>query len=351
TEFVFRSGLIMKPVFERARADPKRLVYAEGEDERVLRAIQVVVDEGLARPVAVGRPRVIGARIERLGLRIVSGQDFEIVDPESDSRYDHYWKSYHRLTARKGVSPDRARTITRTNNTVIAALAVHLGDADAMICGVEGRYSRHLRDVENIVGRADGACDLSALTLMILSSGTYFLADTHVTPDPGAEEIVHMTVQAAAHLRRFGLEPKIALLSHSNFGSADTPSAVKMRAAVDILHRRYPDLEVDGEMHGDAALIGETRARIFPDSRLAGRANLLIMPNLDAANIAFSLVMALGEGLSVGPILIGTAAPAHILTPSVTARGVVNMSAVAVVDAQDRAAERAGDAKAGNAKD
>ena len=341
TQFVFRSGLVMKPIFERAQRDPKRVIYAEGEDERVLRAIQVVVDEGLAKPIAVGRPEVVAARIERLGLRIEPGRDFDLINPESDPRYNDYWQAYHRLTEREGVSPDRARTVVRTNNTVIAALAVRLGDADAMLCGVEGRYTRHLGYITNVIGLAEDAHDVSALSLLIVPSGTYFLADTHVTPEPSAQEIVEMTVQAAAHLRRFGIEPKVALLSHSSFGSRDTPSALKMREALKVLHADHPDLEVEGEMHADAALDEAVRQRIFPSSRLTGQANLLIMPNLDAANIAFNLVKALGDGLPVGPILIGTAAPAHILTPTVTARGVVNMSAIAVVDAQDRAAQGA----------
>ena len=341
TQFVFRSGLVMKPIFERAQRDPKRVIYAEGEDERVLRAIQVVVDEGLAKPIAVGRPEVVAARIERLGLRIEPGRDFVLINPESDPRYNDYWQAYHRLTEREGVSPDRARTVVRTNNTVIAALAVRLGDADAMLCGVEGRYTRHLGYITNVIGLAEDAHDVSALSLLIVPSGTYFLADTHVTPEPSAQEIVEMTVHAAAHLRRFGIEPKVALLSHSSFGSRDTPSALKMREALKVLHADHPDLEVEGEMHADAALDEAVRQRTFPSSRLTGQANLLIMPNLDAANIAFNLVKALGDGLPVGPILIGTAAPAHILTPTVTARGVVNMSAIAVVDAQDRAAQGA----------
>ena len=341
TQFVFRSGLVMKPIFERAQRDPKRVIYAEGEDERVLRAIQVVVDEGLAKPIAVGRPEVVAARIESLGLRIKPGRDFVLINPESDPRYNDYWQAYHRLTEREGVSPDRARTVVRTNNTVIAALAVRLGDADAMLCGVEGRYTRHLGYITNVIGLAEDAHDVSALSLLIVPSGTYFLADTHVTPEPSAQEIVEMTVHAAAHLRRFGIEPKVALLSHSSFGSRDTPSALKMREALKVLHADHPDLEVEGEMHADAALDEAVRQRTFPSSRLTGQANLLIMPNLDAANIAFNLVKALGDGLPVGPILIGTAAPAHILTPTVTARGVVNMSAIAVVDAQDRAAQGA----------
>jgi len=339
-QFVFRSGLVMKPIFERARRAAQRIIYAEGEDERVLRAMQVVVDEGLAQPIVVGRPKVIQTRLKRLGLRIAPGSDFEIINPQSDPRYDRYWQTYHELLKRKGVSPDRARTLVRTNSTIIAALAVHLGDADAMICGVEGRYSRHLEYVRNVIGLAPGAHDVSALSLLILSSGTYFLADTYVTPNPTADEVVAMTVQAAAHLRRFGIEPKVALLSHSSFGSTDTPSARKMRSAIARLHQEYPDLEVEGEMHADAALLPELRERVFPDSRLKGKANLLILPTLDAANIAFNLVKAMGEGLAVGPILVGARLSAHILTPSVTARGVVNMSAIAAVDAQDRAAAK-----------
>lgn len=337
TQFVFRSGTIMKPIFTRAQSDPKRLIYAEGEDERVLRAVQAVVDEKLAIPIVVGRPEVVAMRIERLGLRIAPEKDFSIINPLSDPRYNAYWQAYHRLMERKGTSPDRARTVVRTNSTVIAALAVHLGDADAMICGVEGGYNKNLKDVRNIVGRAKGSDDCSALSMLILPSGTFFLADTYVSQDPCVDELVRMTVDAAAHIRRFGLEPKVALLSHSNFGTVDSASAKKMREAVRILHQRHPDLEVEGEMHADAAVMPDFRARVFPNSRLQGQANLLILPNLDAAHIAFNTLKALGEGLSVGPILVGTAAAAHILTQSVTARGVLNMSAIAVVDAQDRA--------------
>jgi malate dehydrogenase (oxaloacetate-decarboxylating)(NADP+) len=337
TRFVFRSGMIMKPVFQRARQDLRQLIYAEGEDERVLRAVQVVVDEGLARPILVGRPEVVAGRIERLGLRIAAERDFELVNPQSDPRYEEYWTAYHRLMERKGVTPNAARTVVRTSTTAIAALAVELGHADAMICGVEGGYQIHLAKIRDIIGKAEGVYDLSALSLLILSKGTYFLADTYVTVDPDAKELAEMTVLAAAEVRRFGIEPRIALISHSNFGSSAAASAEKVREALRILHARYPELEVEGEMHADAALSEEIRTRIFPNSRLKDAANLLILPTLDAANIAFNLVKAVGDGLPVGPLLIGTAKPAHILTPSVTARGVVNMSAVAVVDAQDRA--------------
>jgi malate dehydrogenase (oxaloacetate-decarboxylating)(NADP+) len=337
TRFVFRSGMIMKPIFQRAQQNPARLIYSDGEDERVLRAVQVVVDEGLAQPILVGRPAVIERRIERLALRLRPGEDFELIDPQDDPRYQDYWQTYHGIMERKGVIPDTARTVARTDTTVIAALAIHRGEADAMLCGLEGGYQKHLDHVIDIFGLAEGVRDCSAVNMLILSSGTYFLADTYVTPDPTAEEIAEMTLMAAAHVRRFGTEPKVALLSHANFGSADTPSARKMRAALALLHAQAPDLEVEGEMHGDAALNEELRQRIFPNSRLKGSANLLILPNLDAANIAYNLIKAMANGLSVGPILIGLARPAHILTPSVTARGIVNMSALAVVDTQDRA--------------
>ncbi|WP_193368076.1 NADP-dependent malic enzyme [Pelagibius marinus] len=337
--FVFRSGLIMKPLFQRAKEDPKRVIYAEGEDERVLRAVQVVVDEGLAKPILVGRPEVVATRVERLGLRIRPGEDVPLINPQDDPRFRTYWQTYHELMQRNGVAPEAAREIVRTRGTVIAALAVHLGDADAMICGTTGRYKRHLDHVTDVVGKAEGILDCSAISLVILPTGSFFIVDTYVTPDPTADEIAEMTLLAARHVRRFGLQPKVALLSHSNFGSALTPSARKMREALAILHRRAPDLEVEGEMHADAALNETIRENIFPNSKLKGTANLLVMPTLDAANISFNLVKALGEGLSVGPILLGMAAPAHILTPSVTARGIVNMSAVAVADAQDRAIE------------
>ncbi|MCH8835171.1 MAG: NADP-dependent malic enzyme, partial [Proteobacteria bacterium] len=337
--FVFRSGMLMKPVFEQAGRDPRRVVYAEGEDERVLRAAQAVVDDGLVRPILIGRPDVVGRRIEDLGLRIRPGKEFELVNPEDDPRYGEYWRLYHTLMGRKGVSADDARTIARTNTTVIAALMVKRGEADAMICGTSRQYGWHLRAVLDVIGLDEGVRDVSALSVLILATGTYFFCDTHVTPDPTTEELVEMTVMAAAAIRRFGEEPKVALLSHSNFGTADTASARKMRAAVALLGERVPELEVEGEMQADVALNEELRARIFPDSRLRGQPNLFIFPSLDAANSAFNLVKALGDGLPVGPILLGAAAPAHITTPSVTARGLVNLSALAVVDAQRHAAE------------
>ncbi|MEX0921782.1 MAG: NADP-dependent malic enzyme [Rhodovibrionaceae bacterium] len=334
-EFVFRSGLVMKPVFEKARKDPKRLFFSEGEDERVLRAVQVLVDEGIAKPLVCARPKVLETRLKRLGLRIQPGVDFELVNPLDDPRYNDYWQHYHSLVERQGITPDAARTTVRTNSTVIGAMMLKRGDADAMICGVEGLYHRHLRHISDIIGRAGGVQAFSAISLMILPSGTYFLADTYVTEDPAPEELVEMTCLAAHAVRRFGIAPKIALLSHSNFGSSEAKSAEKVRQAMRLLHERYPDLEVEGEMHADAALSEQIRQHVFPNSYLSGAANLLILPTLDAANIAFNMVKVLGDGLPVGPILIGAAQPAHILTPSVTARGIVNMSAVAVVEAQD----------------
>ena len=333
-QFAFRSGLVMKPIFSKAKESRKRIVYAEGEDERVLRAVQVVVDEGLAEPILVGRPKVVTDRIARLGLRLEEDRDFQLINPEDDPRFKQFWMAYHAIMQRKGVSPDNARTVVRTRGTVIAALAVKLGYADAMICGVQGRYIRHLDYVTNIIGRAKGVRDLSALTLLILPRGTYFLADTHVSSDPSAEEIAEMALMAASAAGKFGFTPKLALLSHSNFGTRDTESAKKMRVALRLIHERAPELEVEGEMHADMALDPDARARIFPNSRLEGAANVFILPNLDAANIAFNLLKSLGEGLTVGPMLIGAAAPVHILATSVTARGVVNMTAVAAVDAQ-----------------
>ena len=334
--FVFRSGMLMKPVFERARYAPRRVVYAEGEDERVLRAVQVVVDEGIAEPILIGRPDVVQKRVEKLGLRLQEGRDFQLTNPESDPRYDDYWRGYHNLMERHGVSPDMARTVIRTNSTVIAAMMLHRGEADAMLCGTFSNYSWHLKHVLDVIGKAPGVSDVSALNGLIVNKGTYFICDTQVTFDPSAEEIVEMTLLGADAIRRFGTEPKVALISHANFGNADTPTALKMRRAVEILRHRAPDLEVDGEMHPDAALDPNYRSFIFPNSRLTGSANFLVFPSLDAANGAYNLLKSAGDGLGVGPLLLGAAKPVHILTPSVSARGLVNMSAIAVVDAQSR---------------
>jgi malate dehydrogenase (oxaloacetate-decarboxylating)(NADP+) len=332
--FVFRSGFIMKPLFTTAKADPRRVIYAEGEDERVLRAVQVIVEEGLAKPALIGRPAVIEARLERYGLSIRPGKDFVLINPEDDPRYREFVNAYVEAAGRHGITPHTARTIVRTNATVIAALSVRLGLADAMICGLEGRYMAHLHSIRDVIGLAKGARDFSALSLVITAKGAFFLADTEVTTNPNADEIAEMAVQAAAHVRRFGITPKIALLSHSNFGSYDSESSRKMRLAAERLARSHPEIEVDGEMHGDAALSVGEREKAFPHARLKGEANVLIMPNLDAANIAYQLTKVLADALAVGPILVGAARPAHILTPSVTARGVINMTAIAVAEAQ-----------------
>ena len=335
--FVFRSGFVMKPIFAQAKTAPMRVVYAEGEDERVLRATQVMVEEALARPILVGRPAVIEQRLQQFGLSVQLGRDFALINPADDPRSESFVETYIETAGRKGITPDAARTMARTNSTVIAALALRKGEADAMICGLEGGFLSHLQHIRDIIGYAPGVRDFAALSLLITPKGHYFLADTRVRLDPTAAEIAEIAVLAAAHVRRFGLEPKIALLSHSDFGSHDDPSARKMRSATELLAATHPDLEVDGEMHGDSALDSRQRNRVFPHSRLKGEANLLIMPNLDAANISYQVIKMLADALPVGPILIGAARPAHILTPSVTARGIVNITAVAVVEAQTKA--------------
>ncbi len=340
--FVYRSGLVMKPVFNAARTSPaKRVVFADGEDERVLRAAQIALEDGIAVPILVGRPQVIENRVARYGLSLRPGTDVDIVNPEDDPRYRQYVDLLVSLTGRRGVTPEAARMLVRTNTTVIAALAVRRGDADAMICGLEGRFERHLRNVEQIIGLKDHCCELSALSMLITGRGATFFTDPYVAVDPNADEIAAVTVRAAETVRRFGIVPKAALLSHSNFGSRDSASAVKMRRAAELVRRTDPELECDGEMHGDAALSEMLRNRVFPNSTLKGEANLLVFPDLDAANIALTTVKAMTDALHVGPILLGTARPAHILTPSVTSRGVVNMTALAVVEAGNLDRERA----------
>lgn len=338
--FAFRSGLVMKPMFAKAKTQPVRVIYAEGEDERVLRATQVVLEENLARPILVGRPSVVEARIKRFGLSIRAGKDFDLVNPEDDPRYRSYVQSYVEVAGRRGVTPDAARTVVRTNNTVIAALAVTRGEADAMLCGVEGRYMSHLRHVREIVGFSPGISDYAALALLITSKGAFFIADTQVRPNPSAEELAEIASLAAVHVQRFNIKPKIAFVSHSDFGSYDTDSSRKMRLATQLLKDKHPEIEADGEMQGDTALSAAARRMVLPHSKLEGEANILIMPTLDTANVAYQMIKSLADALPVGPILVGPARPAHILTPSVTARGILNMTAVAVVEAQERAARQ-----------
>jgi malate dehydrogenase (oxaloacetate-decarboxylating)(NADP+) len=339
TAFVFRSGLLMKPIFDAARRARARLVYAEGEERRVLQAAQQIVDEKLAEPILVGRRNVIEMRIKQLGLRMQPDKDFELVNIHKDKRFREYWGVYHELTGRRGTSPEEAKTVIRTQQTAVAALMVHRGEADAMLCGSVGRFRQHLDHVDEIIGKADGIHAYSTLIGLILPSGTFFICDTHVTAEPSAREVAEMTVLAAEEVRRFGIVPKVALLSRSNFGTSDTPSAAKMREAVRILDREAPELEVDGEMHADAALSESIRQDVLPNSRLSGQANLLVMPNVDAANIAYNLLKMLGGGVTLGPILVGAAQSVHVVTQAATVRGLVNMSALAVASAQVRKSE------------
>jgi malate dehydrogenase (oxaloacetate-decarboxylating)(NADP+) len=339
TQFVYHSGLLMKPIFAAAKKSPKRIVYAEGEDERVLRAVQVVVDEGLARPILVGRPAVIAARTERFGLRLEAGSDFDTINPEQDDRYRDYWTEYYRLTQRKGVSQDYAKIEMRRRHTLIGAMAIHRGDADGMLCGTLGSHDIHRTFIDQVIGLRRGVRTYAAMNAVLLPHRTLFIADTYVNADPSAEELAEITLLAAEEMRRFGLVPKVAFLSHSSFGSSAHPSARKMQAALGLVNAMDPDLECEGEMHGDAALSEELRMAAFPHSRLKGEANLLIMPTLDAANISFNLLkIASGAGVTLGPILLGVARPIHILTPSATVRRIVNMTALTVVDCTQRQA-------------
>ena len=332
--FVFRSGLLMKPLFAAAKtAKKKRVIFAEGEDERVLRATQVLIEDEIARPILIGRPDIIETRLKRFGLRIRPDKDFEVTNPHDDPRYRDYVDLYFSLVGRKGINPEAARTMVRTNATVIGALAVRRGDADALICGVEGRYAKHLRDVRQVIGLDDGVRAFSALSLLISQRGATFFTDTYVSLNPSAEEIAETTLMAAKEIRRFGITPRAALLSLSNFGSRDCESARKMREAIGLIRELDPELEADGEMHGDSAISEILRNRVMPDSHLTGEANLLVFPTLDAANITLGVVKTMMDALHVGPILLGGAKPAHILTPSVTSRGVVNMATLAVVEA------------------
>ncbi|HSF48689.1 MAG TPA: NADP-dependent malic enzyme, partial [Burkholderiales bacterium] len=338
--FVYQTGTTMEPVFEAARQAGKRVIYAEGEDERVLRAVQVAIDENLTRPILIGRPEVIDRRIRDLGLRLKQGEHFELVDPGDDPRYREVYREYHSLAARKGVSLEHAKDEVRRNATLIGAILVRRGDADAMLCGTYGPYGSHLKYVSEVIGLKPGVNNLSSMNMLMLPTRTLFICDTYVNPDPTSDQIAEITLLAAQGVRRFGLTPRIALLSHSNFGSADTDSARKMREALAKVQERAPELEVEGEMHADAALSKEILDKAVPNSRLKGEANLLIMPNLDAANIAFNLLkITAGGGVTVGPILLGAAKAVHILTPTSTSRRIVNMTAFAAVDAATRELE------------
>jgi len=330
--FVYKSGQVMRPLFEQAKAEPMRITYAEGEDLRVLRAVQEVVDEGLAIPILIGRPKVIRMRIERLGLRIQPGRDFTVVDPQNDPRFRDYWQLYHSLMERRGVTPQLARVVVTTRTTAIAALALVRDETDAMICGLTGRFLSHLRHIQEIVGLQECVRTPAAMTALILSKGTLFITDTNVNVDPTAEDLAQIAILAAREVRHFGIEPKVALISHSSFGSFHDASAQRMRGALQRIRDMAPDLMVEGEMHADAALSEEIRLQIFPNSSYKGAANLLVMPNLDTANTAFNMLKMLGDGVSVGPVLLGVKHSAHVLTASATVRTIVNMTALAGVD-------------------
>jgi malate dehydrogenase (oxaloacetate-decarboxylating)(NADP+) len=331
SRFVYQTGMFMRPVFAAAKARPARVAYAEGEDERVLRAVQVVIDEGLAQPILVGRPAVIQMRIDRAGLRLKAGVDFQIVDPENDARFRSYWEQYHALMGREGVSPEAAKAAVRRSNTLISALMVRRGEADAMLCGLVGRYDGHLEHVRNIIGLKPGVRTLAALNALMLDKHTLFITDAFVNEEPSAEDLADIALMAADEVRRFGMPPKVAFLSHSIYGSSQRASARRMRRARELFIERAPDVECDGELQGDAALNESIRHGYLAEMGYTGSANLLVLPNIDAANILFNVLKETGgHGVTVGPLLLGAAAPAHILTPSATMRRVVNMTAAAV---------------------
>ncbi len=335
SEFVYNSAFVMKPIFARAKADPKRIVYCEGEDNNVLLAVQVVVDEKLAQPILVGRPSVIEANIKKLGLRLKAGENITIVNVDDDPRYKDYWQGYYEKNKRRGVSIELARRDVRRKTTLIGSLLVENGAADGMVCGTFGHYQLHLKYVESVIGKKQGMNDFYAMNAVLMQDRNIFIADTYVHEDPTAEQLAEMTVLATDQLRRFGITPRVALVSHSNFGASDRASAVKMRKVHELLTNMNVDFEFEGEMQGDAALNENIRLNDMPSSPLKGAANLLILPTLDASNIAFNLLKTATGSASVGPILLGTNKPVHILTPSATARGIVNMTALTVTEAQD----------------
>jgi malate dehydrogenase (oxaloacetate-decarboxylating)(NADP+) len=333
--FVYASGSIMKPIYAAAkRASKKRVCYAEGEEERVLRAVQIVVDERLAKPTLIGRPAVIAQRIEKFGLRLKEGVDYEVVNVEQDHRYRDFWQTYYKMTARKGVTEQLAKIDMRRRLSLIGTMMLHKGEVDGLICGTWSTPLTHLKYVDEVIGNRKGVSTYAAMNGLLLPDRQVFLVDTHINYDPTAEQLAEITVMAAEEMRRFGIQPKAALLSHSNFGSSDKPSAIKMRATLALVKQKAPWLEVDGEMHGDNALDGAARAASMPDSTLIGDANLLVLPNLDAANIAYNLLKtAAGGNIAIGPVLLGAAKPVHILTASTTVRRIVNMTALTVADA------------------
>jgi len=341
--FVYASGTTMKPIFTLAkRATHKRVAYAEGEEERVLRAVQVVVDESLARPTLIGRPSVIAQRIEKFGLRLKEGVDYDVVNVEQDHRYRDFWQTYHQMTERKGITVQVAKIEMRRRLTLIGAMLLHKGEVDGMLCGTWGTTATHLHYIDQVIGKRHGGSPstpqdvqiYACMNGLMLPNRQVFLVDTHVNHDPSAEELCEITVMAAEEMMRFGVQPKAALLSHSNFGSSDHPSAVKMRRTLALLREQAPWLEVDGEMHGDVALDGAMRQTLMPNSTLKGDANLLVLPNIDAANISYNLLKtAAGGGIAIGPVLLGAAKPVHVLTPSATVRRIVNMTALTVADA------------------
>jgi malate dehydrogenase (oxaloacetate-decarboxylating)(NADP+) len=335
-QFIFRTGLMMKPVFDAARREPKRVVFAEGEEEGMLRAVQNIVDEGFAKPILIGRPAVIEQRISRLGLWIKPGVHFDITNIDSDPRFNDYWQHYHRIMERRGVNPATAKAVVRSRGTVIGALMVERGEADAMIGGTVGRLQRKLQYCQDIVGLEGDIEAPAAMSAVACDRGTFFFLDTYVNQDPSAHELATATIMAVERLKVFGITAKVALLSHSNFGSEDSASSRKMRKVLDMLRQRAPELEVEGEMHADAAIEATIRERLFPNSRLTGSANMFVFPNLDAANICFNMVRVLTGGVSLGPIVMGLKKPCYILTNSATVRRIVNMTALAVVEAQVR---------------
>jgi malate dehydrogenase (oxaloacetate-decarboxylating)(NADP+) len=334
-DFVYASGTTMKPIFAAAKhAAKKRVAYAEGEEERILRAVQVVVDEGLAQPILIGRPQVIAQRVEKFGLRLKEGTDYEVINTEFDPHYRDFWQTYHRMTERQGNTEQFAKIEMRRRLTLIGCMMVHKGLADGMICGTWGQYDMHLKYVEQVIGKRQGSHVYAAMNGLVLPERQVFLVDTHVNYDPTAAQLAEITLMAAEELKRFGLTPRVALLSHSNFGSSQHASALKMREALALIQAKDPGLEIDGEMHGDVALDVAMRKTAMPNSTLKGEANLLVLPNLDAANIAYNLLKTgAGSNIAIGPMLLGSAKPVHILTPSATVRRIVNMTALTVVDA------------------